>query len=57
MDMRKLLGALLRVHYSVLRLVTAVETVLETDQEMGLIGQLMRVVILQHPPAIWLNAY
>jgi hypothetical protein len=40
MDMRKLRGAYFRVRYSFLRLIAAIEDVLETYQEMGLIGRL-----------------
>src|SRR5262245_25028876 len=40
MDMRKPRGALLRVSYSVLRLIAVVEAMLETNQKMGPIGQL-----------------
>ena len=36
MDVRKLRGPLLRVHYNFLRLIAAIEDVLATDQEMGL---------------------
>ena len=35
MDVRKLRGAVLRFHYSVLRLIGAIEDVLETYQEVG----------------------
>ena len=40
MDLRKLRRAFLRVRYRVLRFIAAIEAMLETYQEMGLIGGL-----------------
>ena len=40
MDVRKLRGAFLRVRYSILRLIAAIEDVLETYQTVGLIRRL-----------------
>jgi hypothetical protein len=40
MDVCKLRGAFLRCRYSVVCLVAAIEAMLETYQEMGLIGEL-----------------
>jgi hypothetical protein len=43
MDVRKLRSAFLRVRYSFLRLIAAIEDVLATDQEMGLVRRLTGV--------------
>ena len=48
MDVRKLRGAFLLVRYSVLRLLAATEAVLETYQEMGLIGRLTVLSVLEN---------
>ena len=40
MDVRKLRGPFLQIHYSFLRLIAAVKDVLEADQAMGLIKEL-----------------
>jgi len=40
MDVRKLCGTFLRVYYSSLRLIAAIEDVLEADQAVGLIRKL-----------------
>jgi hypothetical protein len=51
MDVRKLRSAFLRFHYSLLRLIAAIEDVLETYQEMGgLIGRLTAAGVLKNSP-------
>jgi len=40
MDVRKLRGPFLQIHYSFLRLIAAIKDVLEADQAMGLIKEL-----------------
>src|SRR5207344_1750445 len=52
MDVRKLRGALLRVHYNFLRLIAGIEDVLEAYQKVGVIRRLKEPITHLPPPVI-----